>query len=456
MKIEKIKSILFLLVTVTLALAFPMQVMMSSPIPALGPYLGVVLIFSLTLFQQSDARLLRWNVRKPIVLLVSIYIFIVLFQTGWQAVLGFISIENAVSALVVFLLPILFFVYFRSVATDQDIRSVLYAISLVGLIVGTYFAYDSYSMLVLGELNDFSLSAFEYSQARVESSDHNIARISIGYRSHGLLESHSISAAWIALGCFSALTLLPKNQSIKRGIVILLYGAMLLIGLNFTAIIGFAFVIILMEYKAYTLLRGVISRSTTLLLPLIIGAFIAFISIQLVLPGSMGEDMLEVIKKSLIEQVDLAGGKIELGNTTYFGGLVSKLISFPYNMLKFPPGVLIGDGFSTFGIIKGGDYGIVETLHRFGLPFFLVIIVGMIRLIRRAIKKLEHLSPGQSVTACYIWFATSATIYVLFTEVHYSIWSTKSILPILFISLAIFDRYLYSPAQYAIRYKQST
>ena len=65
-------------------------------------------------------------------------------------------------------------------------------------------------------------------------------------------------------------------------------------------------------------------------------------------------------------------------------------------MLSFPPGVLIGDGFSSWGVIKkGGDYGHAETLHQLGLPFYIASIIGLIRLIRLSLLKLEYLTGKQ-------------------------------------------------------------
>lgn len=197
-----------------------------------------------------------------------------------------ITPEQGVSSIVNFVLPVLFFIYFRTIATDQELRAVLFAILIAGFAVGVYFVYDSYSMLVLKKLNNYSLKAFEYSQFRKPGAELNEARISIGYRSHGLLENHSVTAAWIVLGSLAALTFLPKVQWKKRIMVVSLYGTLLLIGLNFTGIVGFAFVILMLEYKGYILLSGHIPKRFASLLGLIIGSFILFGLILLVLPSS--------------------------------------------------------------------------------------------------------------------------------------------------------------------------
>lgn len=443
-----IKSILVFFGLLLLAFSFPLQVMALSPIPSLWPYLIIILLFLFSFNRYISSDLLIWNMRRPIIFSIFIYILLVLIQTLWQMIFEFISIENGISALVNFLLPVLFFIYFRA-ATNKEIRFLLYAMSITGLVVGAYFIYDSFTMLVLHEVNDYSQKAFQYSQFRGHGQDINNARITAGYRSHGLLESHSITAAWIVLGCFSALTLLPFDHYIKRTIVIFLYGASLLIGLNFTSIIGFVFVIFLMEYRGYTLYRAAISKRVILLTFVIIFILVFFEKWLSLLPNSMSEGMYVAISSNLTEQIELINGKATLSNTSYFGGLINGLFSFSYNMQDFPIGVLIGDGFGAFGISKGGDYGIVETLHRFGLPMFLILIIGLITVICRAIRQIEDRANNSLPATNILWFAVSVIIYILFNEVHYTIWSAKSILPIIFICLAIFDRYLYSSFQYS-------
>lgn len=429
--------------------------MSSSTLPALAPYALLVGVFLLTLPQKPYSLQLRWNARKPIMFFTSVYLVLVFFHTSWQTVLGVITPEQGVSAIVNFVLPVLFFVYFRTIASNLELRAVFFAMIIAGLVVGAYFVYDSYSMLVLGELSEYSTQAYKYSELRAPGQDINPARISVGYRSHGLLENHSVTAAWIVLGCLAALTLLPKNQPKKRAMVVLLYGVMLLVGLNFTAIVGFIFVIFLMEYRGHVLLRGAIPKRIVLLLQLIIGGFVLIGLTLLVLPSSMGENMVAAITLSLTGQVDVASGKTELGDTTYIGGLISGFISFPYNMLDFPLGFLIGDGFSSFGKAKGGDYGIVETLHRFGIPFFLAIFIGLLSLIRRVLKQIDTRGLDPFPAVSYLWLAASVIIYLIFIEIHYTAWSAKSILPILFISLAILDRYLYSPSQRRLQHQGS-
>lgn len=426
-----------------LVLSFPLQVISSNPVPSLFPYLWIAFVLSLTL-RFGAPRLggrTRRNSRTPMDVLVNVYLVLVFFQTGWQTALGFISTVQGLSAIFIYALPAIFYLYFRGTATDQESRTILMAIALVGFGVGIYFVYDSYSMFIKGQVNDFSRKAFEYAQSRGEGNETNEARISAGYRSHGPLESSYVSAAWVALGCFAALTLIPSGATLKRIVAISSYGLILLAALNFTSLVGFGVVIVLMEFRAIALLRGRVSlRGIKSLAEIAAG----FVLLGALLFGTIGDEMFGGIQKSLGEQVGVLMGTGIHAQTdeTYVGRLIGRIASFPEEMLEYPPGFIIGEGFSIFGGPKGGDIGIADTLRRFGLPFFIAIIVGLFTLVLRAERQISGTPGGQTIGARCLWFAVCATIYLLFTEVHYSVWNTKSILPIFFLSLAFYRRYL--------------
>jgi hypothetical protein len=353
-----------------------------------------------------------------------------------------------VSAIVVFALPVLFFVYFRTFASNLEFRAVISAMLLAGLVSGSFYVYDSYSMMVQGQVSEYSLSVMKYIEMRsLVDGPQNMARVTPFGRSHGLLEKHSVSAAWIVLGCFAVLTLLPKNKPIKRMNIVIFFGLILLIALNVTSIALFVTVVLLMEYGGHSILHGALSKRTVNLILTIITGLVLVGSLLFILPDSVGVKLLTSIWKIMAFQVDLVSGNMTHQEVSYFEGLISGFISYPDNISKFPLGVLIGDGFSTFGYAKGGDYGIVESLHRFGVPFFFAILFGLMSLIRCALKQMYYMVPKQLPEGRYLWFAVSATLYIVLADIHYTIWAMKSILPIMFINLAIFDRYLYSPTQ---------
>lgn len=415
--------------------------------PSLFPYVGIafVLILMLLFEVKKQRKLLRWNTKRPMNLMVTLYLMLVFFHTGWQTLFGFISPENAVSVIVIYVFPMVFLMYFTQVATDQEIRAVLIAMAWVGLIVGLYFAYDNYAKLVIGQVNNYAQRAMDYSLVRMDQTleTANITRISAGNRGFGFLEKHTVSAAWVSLGCFAALSLIPRTRTWRRMFIIVTYGLLLLSGLNFTGIVGFVLVIFLMEFRGIAWLRGRISRRSVKAIGIVTGVLM-FIGVLLV--WTIGWEMFEAVQNSLTGQVELATGIRTIGDDEhkYLSGLISDLAAFPIKMSKFPPGFLIGDGFSLeFQVYqKGGDYGIVDTLYRFGLPFFLAIIFGLISLIRRSVRQMNLAGADQETSSRYLWFAVCTTAYLLFSEIHYTIWNTKSILPIFFFALALYARSL--------------
>jgi len=448
MKIVTIKSILWFFVIMLIALSFPLQVYFNSPLPSISPYLLLSVILALDLATAAINRLLRWNITQPIDLVITIFVILVLFQTGWQMLLNYVSVDQGISAIVIFIFPVIFFIYFRNAFTENEIRSILFSMALAGLIVGGYFAYDSISKLVFGELPEYAMKAHVYSIERSGQTmeESNVARISLGARSMGLLDKHTVSAAWISIGCFAALSLLSFRAIRTRILAISLYGALLFLGLNFTGIVGFLLVVFLVEFRGYDVLRGVIDRKSLLKL---IFSMSVFTAVLFIISAFTDFKLIQVIQEISEVQYDVASGTqvTRDDGLGYLGGLLSDLASFPINMLQFPPGFLIGDGFTPgFGVVeKGGDYGFVETLHRLGLPLFLVIFIGLISLIRRSLRQIRFLDRTENSNARYLQFASCVTAYLLFSEIHYTVWNAKSILPIFFLCLAIFSSYLSPP-----------
>ena len=122
----------------------------------------------------------------------------------------------------------------------------------------------------------------------------NTGRVTAFGRSHGLLEKHSVSAAWIVLGCFATLTLLPIKKTIIRMSIVIFFSIILLIAQNATACAVFAFVIFLVEYNGHSLLKRFISKRILLLLLTIIFGLGTVWLILLVLPESVGFRMFSI------------------------------------------------------------------------------------------------------------------------------------------------------------------
>ena len=84
------------------------------------------------------------------------------------------------------------------------------------------------------------------------------------------------------------------------------------------------------------------------------------------------------------------------------------------------------------------------------------IQVGRDKITQFIIKAYNLLDKRSSMNlyhSNYLRFAMCSTIFILFHELHMSIWNTKSILPILFLNIAIFKRYLFVNPRSFVRFQ---
>ncbi len=444
-RITTLKSFLWFFAVVTSALSFPIQVYANNPYPSMIPYAIILIIVILTFINpgRSSGSDIKYPRRKNIGAMINAYIFLVLFNTGWQTAFFVIPLEQGLAALAVYLLPVVFYFYFRRSASGQEIKVVLVGIVVAGLIVGAYFAYDSYLKLALREVSDYAKEAARYSFTMSgETGGLEVSsRLLIGYRSFGLLETHAVSSGYIVLASFAALALLPRNRTVFRQAVLSVFGIMLLAGLNFTAILAFSVIVYLFEFDGKEIIHGRISGKS-------LGAIILFSSVflfvSMVTLWAVGDVMSEFMLRNLSGQSDFLLGvndkDISMGSI-----LMKYLWNYPMHLLNYPVTFIIGDGFTSYGTAKGGDVGLIETLQRFGMPFFILIMLGYIRVIKSGLRMLNTEKGGQGFgmdDKKIVQFSICVTLLIFITEGHYTIWVSKAILPVVFFSLALFERYL--------------
>jgi hypothetical protein len=449
-----VKSLLWFIAIIFLVFSFPLQVYTMSPYPSLLPYLIISLIVLLTLFRPGTGMTNGINIcqNHKINFMVFGYVIILLLNTTWQTAFGVISAYEGISALVIYLLPVIYYWYFRRIASEQEIRTVLVAMVIAGLIVGVYFAYDSYLKLALGRVSDYAYAAFQYSleRGKMDAEDANIARVNLGSRSFGLLTSHSVSGTWVILGALAALALVPLNRRVIRCAVIFLFGTMLLLGLNFTTIIAFFIVIVLLEVGVAFVSRR---RPVEIIGSFLLLALMVTSAVGIAL-WVAGDDMSIYMLESVSIQKGLVlgtGGS----HVSLIGMVINTMGSYVEHIFTFPITLLLGDGFSSFGLMKGGDVGFIESMAKFGLPFFCAIVFGLLFLMSSGVRQIKALNGGKATDAVELFpgrilqFAICVTLLVLITECHYTVWADKSILPIVFFILALFGRYLSLPPRSA-------
>jgi len=192
----------------------------------------------------------------------------------------------------------------------------------------------------------------------------------------------------------------------------------------------------LVEFGGIRLLVGKISSAVARNLAAL--GLIGFLSVSVALWVVRGP-MSEVILSNLAGQKDLALGTGDAGHS--MSNLVrSYFATYVQHVSDYPLTLLMGDGFSSYGMDKGGDVGFIESIARFGLPFFVALTYGLFRLARSTIRQIgvrRELRPTRMLR-----FALCVTLLIVVTEIHYTVWTSKSVLPIVFFALALYDRYL--------------
>jgi hypothetical protein len=423
-------------IILTLVLVLPIQIYFNSPLPVLIPYF--LFFFLILLPKKSKTKSYHRSLLQiKLEIIIIIYSILVLFHFTWQIFFSVSTIADLLSSLVIYFFSTFFFFYLKNNLTYETFKVILFGILLSGIIVGVYFIYDSYQQLLLGKISNYSILVNEYEQFRKNSADINSARLKSFERAYGLLETHSVSSAWVSFGCFSALTLIKSESYIKRNIVIFITLMVLFCGLNFTGILAFIFSIVLIEFNIFKIFKYKVSLfGLKQIFFLCIFLFTTLIFIYFLLPienQSLVMNLLnyfpQLLSGDLITRED---------NRTYLQGLYDSVLNYPNLMFNyFPIGLLIGDGFSTnFGLNKGGDYGIVESIYRFGIPFFFIFFISIFRLVFSLFSKMNN-NGNNNITK----FCTFVLVYILFSEFHYSIWNSKSVLALLFIVFAVIYRH---------------
>jgi len=436
-RLSTLKSFICFLMIVLLVLSFPIQVLVQSKWPALSPY--ILLVFVVLLPRGKYFVVSRtWHRFKKIELIIFVFVCLVVFHALLQLFLGVMSLQGVMTSIFIFVAPVIFYWYFSQHASDKEIKYSIYAILIASLISGLFFAYDSVMKVGFSEISQFSKDAIAYSAMR-SGEDLSSMRAQLTYRSFGLLETRAISGAWIGIGCFAALALFPENWIKRRLLAVIFFSLLLIIGMNFTALVAFIITLLVFEFGFASLLSGRISsqlKSGLLYVCIIILSAIILLGI------SLDEKTLDYLKNSLVGQFELATtGRNEL---TYFKIILFNYFRYIESVVSFPSMLILGDGFTSYGMLKGGDVGFIETLARLGAPLFIVVMFGLIGIVNST-RNVARQTPSirdekYSFERRVLIFCGSFILFILVTELHYSIWGAKSIFPIFFIVLALFSR----------------
>ena len=440
-RILSIKKLMCSVIIILTCLAFPLQVIAMSPLPALLPYLFFSLLIMLSLFYKNSFFLQRWDLNNSIEILITLFFVLINVSTFLQLYWGLISPIDVLTVYIMYVFPILFYVYFSRTVSDSELRVIMKTILILGIINALYYLIDNYNQVLMGEVSAFTIRMNEYSNFRVGTEVNN-ARIWTFHRGHGLLERHSVSSAWVAIGSFAYFAVKPNTSTLKKSTIIVFTILILLFCMNFTSLVGYIAIIAIFELNYLQLIFGKLYiNALNKTFFVMFSIFLLFIPILLIFENSLIHYLFDLT----LNQIYLAIGVNEYAGSVFLGGLARGLFEFPFLMSDYPIGLILGDGYSnSFSIIgRGGDFGLVETLFILGMPFFLIVMYGFTRLIFKTYNLLHKKYFVNIYHAAYLKFAMYTTALILFHEIHMSIWNAKSILPILFLNLAIFNKYLF-------------
>lgn len=418
------------------AFAFPLQVYTNSTAPVLFPHIILVLILFLD-FYSKGFRLprLKYVKMSAIGILISIYTVSFLINSAWQTLLTFISLQEMLSIWINYIPPIFCYWYFAKYAADSEINAFATGMMIAGIAIGIDFAYDSYSKLTTGKVRDYAQKAYEYSQMRSGDDEVSNSRINAYYRSFGLLENHAVSAAWIAIGSFSTFFIGRKIKTLLKTVVVIFFAMLILISLNFTTILCYTIVFLIL-HTATLRSAGNFVRSMLAIIAIIgVVVFLAFLI--------TGPLFFEIMSENITNQLALL---FNVGDLRVNHSDIIARYPFKEYIMQYPISIFVGDGFSSFGLGKGGDIGFFETMARLGLPFFVVVIVSCGITTWAIIKQVIY--DGRLLTSVLLTkkesvrFAGSLFLFIFLCDIHYSIWVAKSIQPVLFFGLAMIDKNL--------------
>lgn len=464
----RLECSLLTLSVVLLAMAFPLQVLARSPLPALLPY-AVLLVAWLVrvrygFLQERHSRVLRmpcaltgldWGVMTYACLVLGHMVFNLWEGTARWSEIG-ANVFN-------FLFPLCFYLYFRFSPRRETVRAILFGVLVASLLSSTYSVSHAYLKLrhtpvpgspaadapddsevqrnqgwtIFSAMHDYQLAAAEYSRVRAGETEDFVKKTMRygGSRSAGLQESNSVSAAWIALGLFSVWGVVPRRKAKLRAFFLLLFAVMLLIFQYYTAIFAAAVVFLIMKFGIHSSCEERKPHSSRW--P-VIGFFVLIFLIFLIeLRGADEHYLINLRYMAQLQFRLLFGG----GEVHYIQLIAAKINGFVDYLRNFPWVILFGDGlgiYYPYSFSKGGDVGFVETLARIGVPMSLLLLLSVIPWMVGFISQQKNIVFGDASEACEInTYALSVVLFVFINDIHYSIWPAKSIFPLIMAVLAL-------------------
>lgn len=380
-------------------------------------------------------------------LFVVIYLLFVLTQFSYFLTFSLVTPQEVLRKFVIYIFPVVFYFLFRVYKYSGFVKSFLLGVSISSLLATFYYAYEAFSKSILRTLPLFAQLSHNYSLNALGLDNcidcMNLSRIGIQYKAVGLLETHPVSAAWIFFGCVSLLTLMPPKYKYHRLAVISITIVFLLWVRSFTATVSFL-IVISYYFDLHRIVIGRLNKKSTLHLFLLLSFILLFLAI-FALSFDFGFESLHIVFKSVLSQIFMAFGQQNYNEQggTFFGEFLTRFDKLIFSDLFHNPELfIIGDGFfSSYGHPSGGDFGIIESIYSFGILMSLFVVFSLLYILAPHFHRINRYVHSSDFSLRLLAWSFFVVFYSFLTELHYSIWTSKSVLPLLFVALAFLSNH---------------
>ncbi len=420
---------------ISMIFSYPAQVIFGSNFYALTPFLFLAFIILLRVATSSTLKE-KFSLIVPDYFVIFFALYII-FYSMLSLLLGNTSVYVFASNIVSYILPMMFYIVIRHNNSRDVITIILYFIFIGGLILSVFLIYESIHKLIYGEILHYTQLAFDYRIDQMGQSieEANQYQIRVDARSYGLLQTHYVNAAFIAISGFAGLAYY-YNKNIKKSIVFFIFTFVsLIVSMSFTVIVGFFVAVFFVGITA-------IFRKNVTLIRLI---FLFFFLMIFTILGIISDGWSLLNSDSFfISIMNFIGAQVS--NIFSIGGgnsVIDLYLSLLPEYLDYigqnPFYLIFGDAFSGVAIQKGGDFGLLETILRFGLIWFIFLLTSFVVIIRNCLMlwarckytNVEHLFS-------FLLFIPAIFIIVIVSELHYGVYSYRVILSTMYIALAIY------------------
>jgi hypothetical protein len=444
MNIRNLSTIFISVALGLAAMSWALQVYSGTPYPALFPYVFVFAAIWLRLKKVFFLNLNHLKIKFCMMdSLIFFYLVHVVFTTIYHLLAHDLEITSAFAVIVNYILPVSFYIYFSFIADLKDIKCTFWTIFIASIASSSFFIYETFSKVFFQELTQFALLSHDYSAYRMDlpPEEMNPTRVRLQYRAVGLQDTQPSSAAWVIFGFLSLMAVLgPAQNGIK-----ILFGIFTLTTLivvqSFTALIGFVMIIIYNMSIIQIIMQSTFRISEFKFLFNVIAGSLIFLLIAVFLIIPNPNLFLTWLWEILEFQFNLVRGVQNYGDIpgqTYFNLLFDDVINFLIGYGQPLGFYIFGDGYVPWiGRTQGGDFGVIETLHSFGIVCSTIFLIPILFLLLKYFVNEKNYFYSFYLENRLLAWSFSILLYVLFAEIHYSIWYNKSVFPIFFIAFGL-------------------